>query len=266
MLWKNGRSSESSLLRFLFGGSFMKQLITAFSMCQTMFCRIPFPLRKWEEAARPYLLLFLPLVGLEIGVLWVLADLVLRHLGIPAPVYGFVMTAIPVLLTGGIHLDGFMDVADAIGSWRDLEKRRAILKDSHVGAVAVIWVAFLLLGYFAVFSSVADGRTLGCLVLVPVVSRCCSSLAVWNLRSMSTSQYAGSITPGWCRWIVWGILVGAIAAAFVCFGTAALAIGAAGYALSLSRAYRLLEGMNGDISGFCIHISELCAAAALILL
>ena len=244
----------------------MKQLLTAFSMCQTMFCHIPFPLKKWEESTRPCLLLFLPLVGLEIGVLWFLVHLLLQWVCAPAPVYGFVMTAIPVLLTGGIHLDGFMDVADAIGSWRDLEKRRAILKDSHVGAVAVIWVVFLLLGHFAVFSSVPDGKTMGCLALIPVVSRCGSSLAVWDLKSMSTSQYAGSITPRWCRGVVWCLLAGCIAAGFLYFRTAALAIGAAGYAIALARAYRLLDGMNGDISGFCIHISELCAAAALILL
>jgi len=244
----------------------MKQLITAFSMCQTMFCHIPFPLKKWEESARPYLLLFLPFVGLEIGALWWFVHLLLQWLSIPAPVYGFVMTAIPVLLTGGIHLDGFMDVADAIGSWRDLEKRRAILKDSHVGAVAVIWVIFLLLGYFSVFSSLSDGRTMGCLILIPVVSRCGSALAVWNLKSMSTSQYAGSITPGWCKGLVWCLLIGCIAAGFLIFGTAAPAIGAVGYMLSLWKSYRLLDGMNGDISGFCICISELCAAAALILL
>lgn len=244
----------------------MKLLITAFSMCQTMFCRIPFPLKKWEEAARPYLLLFLPLVGLEIGLLWLLADVLLRHWCIPASIYGFAMTAIPVLLTGGIHLDGFMDVADAIGSWQELEKRRAILKDSHVGAVAVIWVAFLLLGYFSVFSAVPAGKAMGCLILIPVVSRCCSSLAVWQLKSMTTSQYAGSITPGWCRGLVWCLLTGCIAAGFLIFGTAAPAIGAVGYGVSLWRSYRLLDGMNGDISGFCIRLSELCAAAALILL
>ena len=118
----------------------MKQIITAFSMCQTMFCRIPFPLKKWEESARPYLLLFLPLVGLEVGLIWFAAGFLLRLLAIPSPIFGFCMALIPFLLTGGIHLDGFMDVADAIGSWRELEKRRAILKDSHVGAMAVIWI------------------------------------------------------------------------------------------------------------------------------
>lgn len=244
----------------------MKQLITAFSMCQTMFCHIPFPLKKWEESARPYLLLFLPFVGLEIGALWFLVHLLLQWVSAPAPVYGFVMTVIPVLLTGGIHLDGFMDVADAIGSWRDLEKRRAILKDSHVGAVAVIWVAFLLLGYFSVFSSLPDGKAMGYLILIPVVSRCGSALAVWDLKSMSTSQYAGSITPSWCKGFVWCLLIGCIAAGFLIFGTAAPVIGAVGYTLSLRKSYRLLEGMNGDISGFCICISELCAAAALLLL
>lgn len=244
----------------------MKRFIIAFSMTQTMFCRIPFLLKKWEEDAKPYLLLFLPVIGLEIGAVWGLAHTLLQWLSIPAPVYGFMMTAVPFLMTGGIHLDGFMDVADAIGSWRDLEKRRAILKDSHVGAVAVLWLAFLLLGYFSVFSSASSGAEMRCLVLIPVVSRCGSALAVWNLKSMSTSQYAGSITPGWCKGLVWCLLIGCIAAGFLIFGTAAPAIGAVSYGGSLWRSYRLLDGMNGDISGFCICISELCAAAALILL
>ena len=241
----------------------MKQLVTAFSMCQTMFCRIPFPLKKWEEAARPYLLLFLPLVGLEIGALWLLTDILLRHLGIPAPIYGFAMTAVPFLLTGGIHLDGFMDVADAIGSWRELEKRRAILKDSLVGAVAVIWVIFLMLGYFAVFSSVTGKTQLQCLLLVPVVSRCCSALAVTGLKPMSTSQYAQQKKPKAHIAVLLVMLCACLGAGFLLCGKygAALLGCLAGYGFALRHAYRSLEGMNGDISGYALTVGELCAVA-----
>ena len=50
-----------------------------------------------------------------------------------------------LLVTGGIHLDGFMDTTDARSSYGDREKKLAILKDSHVGAFAVIGCSFYLI-------------------------------------------------------------------------------------------------------------------------
>ena len=116
----------------------MKTYLCAFAMCQSMFCAIPFPGRLWDEKARGKMLLFLPVVGLEIGFVWAALAWAVRFLKLPALVGGLALCAYPFLLTGFIHLDGFMDVTDAVKSWRDLEKRRAILKDSHVGSFAVI--------------------------------------------------------------------------------------------------------------------------------
>ena len=48
----------------------MKTYLCAFAMCQSMFCAIPFPGRLWDEKARGKMLLFLPVVGLEIGLVW----------------------------------------------------------------------------------------------------------------------------------------------------------------------------------------------------
>ena len=50
----------------------MKRIFTGFAMCQSMFCAIPFPGTLWDEEARDHMLLFLPLVGLEIGLIWYL--------------------------------------------------------------------------------------------------------------------------------------------------------------------------------------------------
>ena len=51
----------------------MKRYLHAFGMCQSMFCAIPSPYQGWDEDARPLMLLFLPLVGLEMG--WVLGGM-----------------------------------------------------------------------------------------------------------------------------------------------------------------------------------------------
>ena len=108
----------------------MKTYLHAFAMCQSMFCTLPCPGNVWDEKARGNMLLFLPLVGLEIGLIWAGLAWLCRYL--PAAVSAWVLCAYPYLVTGFIHLDGFMDVTDAVRSWRDLPRRREILKDSHV--------------------------------------------------------------------------------------------------------------------------------------
>ena len=118
----------------------MKIYLHAFAMCQSMFCAIPCPWQVWDEKARDKMLLFLPLVGLEIGALWALLAWGCGFLGIPGPVRALFLAAFPYLATGCIHLDGFMDVTDAVKSCRSPERRREILKDSHVGSFAVFFL------------------------------------------------------------------------------------------------------------------------------
>ena len=48
------------------------------------------------------------------------------------PVIALVLCVYPYVVTGAIHLDGFMDVVDAVRSCAGKERRREILKDSHV--------------------------------------------------------------------------------------------------------------------------------------
>ena len=116
----------------------MKTMLHAYAMCQSMFCAIPCPWKIWDEKAKTHMLLFLPLVGLEIGVIWAMLAWACGFLQLPTLIGALVLCAYPYIATGFIHLDGFMDVTDAVRSWRDLERRREILKDSHVGSFAVI--------------------------------------------------------------------------------------------------------------------------------
>ena len=116
------------------------RLICAFFMCLGMFTSIPCPYRPWDEDARDWMLVTLPLVGLVIGLLWLLFGWIGTRL-LPG-MSGAVLAALPWLLTGFIHLDGYMDTCDAMLSWRPLEKRLEILKDSHTGAYAVVGLGF----------------------------------------------------------------------------------------------------------------------------
>ena len=247
----------------------MRKYMTAFSMTQSMFCSLPFPCKAWDEECRPYMLLFLPVVGLEIGALWLLINFVLKNLQVHPMIYGLVMCAVPYLTTGFMHLDGFMDVVDAVCSWRDLEKRRAILKDSHVGSFAVVWCVFLILAGFAMFSAIPADADMRVLLVIPAVSRCCSALAIMRLKTMKTSQYANTANyPKWHQMLLVIMILLCLGLGFVLAGkySISLMIGLLGYCVALRKSYRSLQGMNGDISGFCICISELCAVAAMALL
>ena len=246
----------------------MKQFFHAFVMCQSMFCAIPCPFQIWDEEARDKLLWCLPLVGLEIGLAWWLIALVCAYWGIPMLLQGAIVCAAPLLLTGCIHLDGFMDMTDAVRSCRDLERRREILKDSHVGSFAVIGCVLLLLLQFAACTGSNNWADAKMLILIPVVSRCASALAVSVLPKMSTSQYARKKAK------MADIAIPAVCAA-LCLGAAvciwptyALVIltELAFYGLALRKGYKSLGGMNGDISGYALTVSELGALIAMAVL
>ena len=232
-------------------------------MCRSMFCAIPCFWRVWDEEARDKMLLFLPVVGLEIGAIWALLAWLCRYLALPALVQGAVLGAYPFVVTGFIHLDGFMDVTDAVRSCRDLARRREILKDSRVGSFAVIGVVLLALCQTALFASAKAAASLWTLVLLPAVSRCGSALAVTALRPMSTSQYAAQKKPKSHIIVLCAQLAVYLAAGFLAgwrTGTALCGC-LVGYALALRKAFRSLDGMNGDISGYALTLSELCGAA-----
>lgn len=235
----------------------MKVYLQAFAMCQSMFCAIPSPFRVWEEKARDKMLLFLPLVGLEMGLIWGALSWILGQLGLPSLVIALAISMYPYLATGFLHLDGFMDVTDAVKSCRDLQRRREILKDSHVGSFAVIACAMLLLSQFALVAAAEQG--IGLLVLLPMVSRCCSALAVTVLKPMSTSQYASQHFPKGHVLVLVLMLCAALAAGFLLGVRTGLAfLGClAGYGWALRRGYRSLEGMNGDIAGYALTLGEL---------
>ena len=239
----------------------MKRYLRAYGMCRSMFCAIPSPYQGWDEEARPLMLLFLPLVGLELGIYWALAGWLCHLLALPQAVTGLALAVLPYLLSGFIHLDGFLDVTDAVGSCRSLEKRREILKDSHVGAFAVIGCCILMIAAYAF--AVSGGGNVWILMLVPVVSRCCSALAVTGLKPMTTSQYANRVNQRSLLMVPAVLLCLFLAAGFLLCGTGVFVLAGClvGYSLALLRAYRSLEGMNGDIAGFSLTIGELCAVA-----
>ena len=108
-----------------------------------------------------------------VGGLWALAAWLLGRIDCPAPVQALVLAAVPWLTTGFLHLDGYMDVCDAVLSRRDLATRQKILKDSHCGAFAVIALGLLFLAQWSVFFTAGTVALLP-LGMIPVATRACA--------------------------------------------------------------------------------------------
>ena len=111
---------------------------------------------EWTKENMRFSICFLPLVGVVIGLLEGFWIFFCMRFGIGRLTEVLMLAAIPIILTGGIHLDGFMDTMDAVNSWQDRERKLEILKDSHIGAFSVIMLLLYYLLDIAAMSSVLD--------------------------------------------------------------------------------------------------------------
>lgn len=167
--------------------------VRGFLMAWGCFCWIPCPYKKWNEADRAAMVAALPLVGMCMGVIAGLVWWALHLLGVAPVLAGAVMTAAYFLLTGFIHLDGFMDCCDAVlPRHPDPARRREILKDPHNGAFGIVSLVLMAMLFFASAAAMSGELQVWHLIALPVmlaVSRGCSAAAVLSKRPMETSQY-----------------------------------------------------------------------------
>lgn len=164
----------------------IRAMVIAFST----YSRLPTPKVRWDDEAMKLALAFLPLIGGLIGgVMWAW-QLLCRHLGFSAVLFAAVAVALPILLTGGIHMDGYCDTSDALASWQDKERGLEILKDPHVGAFALIrYGLYLLLSFALLHELFLRGYDAG-LGFLYILSRC---FAVWSTMTTPNARKGGML-------------------------------------------------------------------------
>ena len=132
--------------------SIIRACLIAFSI----YSKIPMPHFDFKDEDMKYHLIFFPLVGALIGGVlygWLYLANMYGLSDISRTCIGVV---IPLLITGGFHVDGFMDTMDAFSSYKGREEKLRILKDPHIGAFSVIKLVTLMLIYLAAFSEILD--------------------------------------------------------------------------------------------------------------
>ncbi len=247
----------------------LSAIVASFSM----FSRIPMPRLPFREESMRYLFCAFPLVGLAVaGAMWAFLWAAGR-LGLSDVLVGAVCAALPVLVTGGIHLDGLCDTADALSCYGERDKKLAILKDPHIGAFGAIYLAVFLLTALGLYAELASYPLLPALLCcVFVLSRAVTGWAVVAWPSARPDGLARTFAGGAKRrpaltaCALWAAAALALAAFLSVWAALALAACFGLCALLVRRmAMRQFGGMTGDIAGFLIQTGELCALIALLL-
>ena len=246
----------------------MRALLIAFST----YSALPMPQREWRSEDMAKVLCFLPLVGLIPGALLPLWFLLGQKLAFSRMLTACVAAVLPVLLTGGIHLDGFCDTMDALSSHLPPEKKRAILHDPRAGAFAVIACGCYLLLYAGLLSEIATLRQAVMLGVGFVLSRSVCSLLVARLRRYDDSGMLAAVSISMDKRAVTaaagcGILLSSAALFWLDWPTALLALAAVA-ALGLyfrHMVYAEFNGMSGDLAGWLVQTLELLLAAAIVI-
>ena len=252
---------------------YLKRFANAFLMSLGMFCAIPLPSHLWDESSLNLVLPCLPLVGILLGTIWWGIARFLVFFGIHTMLTSAILAVTPFLLTGFLHLDGYMDTSDAVLSRRPLEDKMRILKDPHIGAFAAISLAVLFVLQFASVYSIIDRKKgLMMLVFISVISRCCASVSLLILKAMPQSSYAKmfgkdshDIHKGF---LIVTAIVSAATACMFCGprGLAAVLITVLGFTCAMVNSYRRFRGVSGDLAGYSIVIGELCGLMTLAVL
>lgn len=162
----------------------LQSLIIAISM----YSAIPMPQIEWREDNMRWSLGCLPAVGLLAGGLLYGWSVLGAVTGMQPVLFGAVAVLLPIVLSGGFHMDGFLDAADGIFSRRDRQKRLEIMKDPHCGPFAVLCCGGLLLlelGAWCQLASVPKLLPLACCLFT--VSRSLTVMAGSRLPYTSTS-------------------------------------------------------------------------------
>ena len=245
------------------------KLAETIAVAFSMYSALPVPQFAWDGKNMKYAMCAFPLVGAAVGALVWAAGRLCMVLSLPQLLRGAALCLIPVLVTGGIHLDGYCDTSDALASHASPERMREILEDPHIGAFAAIRLAVYMTASFALCCELSEELFPAAAVSF-CVSRCLSGLSVCCFPLAKKTGLAYAFASVADRKRVSQILCLELA---VCAAAAVAAGGAAGIAmLALAglcywhyyqTAVRKFGGLSGDLAGWFLQRCELGMLAVL---
>ncbi len=132
---------------------------------------IPVRLKVVDEPTVRFSLVYFPVVGLLLGVILAGIYNLLLMTGLAALSVDIILVVSLIILTGGLHLDGLADTADALVSRKSKDEILTIMRDSRIGAMGVLALAGALLLKVAFLYSITPADKIPALLIMCVLSR-----------------------------------------------------------------------------------------------
>ena len=243
-------------------------LLESIGVAVSTYSIIPVPQFPWTERNTRYAICCFPVVGIFCGGGLALWYWLCRWMGGSGVLFAAAAACLPLLITGGIHMDGFMDTVDALASHQSRERKLEILKDSACGAFAVLYCGVYLLLSFALYYEGYAAGWIYAFAPAFVLSRCLSGLCAVTMPNARRAGMLCAFTAGVER----KRAVAALALVLLADGALLLflspVVGGAVLACALVSVlcYRRMAmgefgGVTGDTSGFFLQICELAMLA-----
>ena len=209
---------------------------------------------------------YFPVVGIIIGL--ILAGLNwLLGLILPSGVVNALLIVCLVVISGALHLDGFIDTCDGIAGHKTVEERWQVMHDSRAGGFGILGVCCLLLVKYISLNSVPEPWLMISLVLMPVVGRWAMVYAIFAYPYARPSGLGKVFKQGasWQRLTMATIITLAVAIGLMrlanttYFYLAGLAIMLGIWVLVVAMAAylkRKFSGLTGDTYGAINEVAE----------
>ncbi len=247
-------------------------LIRPLLIALSTYTRLPLPKVEFNEEDMKYSMCFFPLAGVLVGLVfwgwwhfsnWLQVGVLFRSAA---------FALIPLLVTGGIHMDGFLDVCDALASWQPKEKKLDIMKDPHMGAFAVIRCGMYLLAMLGIYSEIGSSRQAMLISLGFITSR---SLVILMFNILPNARGSGMMQRFQQTQGKKAVLMAAGVFSLLAFAVGIkllpvlFLLGMVAFALT-SLWFRRVSmhqfgGITGDLAGFFVQVSELVFALVVLI-
>jgi len=252
----------------------VKKIMDSLILAMSMFTTCPLPRREYDSSSLSYMMAFFPLTGLYIAAIGAAVYYLSAWLEISSILRAALILLALIAASGGIHLDGFADAADAFFSRRDAEKMLEIMHDVHLGAFAVLALFSVLLLQFAALQSILTGaeqRLMAAAFILPVFSRSLSglySISLPSARSDGMHYDYRQRSSGTVRSILIAFLLlssGGIVLSAHYSGVITVVLAALLSWFFARFSLRKFAGATGDLAGFLLVLLETTALLTLAL-
>jgi len=241
-------------------------MITSFFLALQFLTRIPIPINfvvtneQWGKTV-----LFYPLVGLIIGYFLALVVVLLPVNSVN--LQATIILTFWVLMTGGLHLDGLADCADAwAGSLDNPQRSLEIMKDPRSGAIAVVTlILVLLLKWTALSELLRQQDFLSRLIIIPVLGRCAILSLMLSTNYVSHHGLGEKLNTYLPKAAAMAILLVSMMIGFYVIGYGSLIFAVFIIFFIRFLAQQRLGGVTGDVYGASVELVETGVLIAVVL-